>query len=385
MPLALDTLAFPDDVYATYRDSAQVRTLTLELQETIDDLPVIVPIYDGVVTADAGTSPRYAATVEVAEANIPDGWLDLLPFTAVAKIRDSIVTSYAGVGASVVVFSGYVDQVQVDRPEGKVTLTLTGWEGRIREDVATTTSKPASTTTVVNQIRAIITRTFDVPAYVDIDNGAGLDTTQTLEAGYTVSPGDDYLQHALDLAKSIGAEVFARPSSDADELVKFIIRPVPGTGDIDNPWNLATPETVLTSSVEAVRRAVNRVRLRFEPASPTTAKPARTGAAEITSGPQDPDNMGRVTEWQRRTGYRAATPANNAAAAVLRQRSRKTRSVSWSQLPAPWCAPGDTVPVRTVTLAVDPDATTRDLIINRLEYPLGAVAPMTVVSRGDYA
>jgi hypothetical protein len=326
--------------------------------------------------------------VDVSARNRPDGDPTNLPFTSTARIVDAIHADDAPPPlylARVSIFSGYVAQVETRRPEGVVTLTLQGWEGRIREDVATSTSKYGGSQTVVQVIDALIARTFDVPAALTISHGAGLDTTTLIEPGYTIAPGDDVLQHILDLAKSIGAECYGQPSDWLDEQTVFRLQPVPGAGDYPNTENLATPETVLVDSIEGVRRAVNRARIRYEPAQPTAAKPARTGVADITSGPQDPDSMGRVTEWQRRTGYRTAAVANTAAARLLRQRSRRTRSVSWSQVPAPWVAPGDTVPVRTLPLEEFPTATTRSLVVNRLTYPCASDALMTVVARGDYA
>lgn len=396
MPLSLITLGFPDDCYASWRDSSLQRTLTLHLRNDgigsggADFGSVAIPVAGGSVIADAGSSPRYAATVMVQETNVPTGWLDTLAFTGTCQIVEQIETAYAHVTCDVILFSGYVDEVQTERPSGLVTLTLTGWEGRIREDTATTTSKPSATGTVADLIESLIRRTYAAgSSFVTVHRGGGLDVTQTVEPGYTIAPGDDVLQHILDLAKSIGAECYAPPppttSGSTGNSIYFQLQPVPGTNDIPNRQNLVTPETVLIDSLEATRRAVNRTRMRYEPAQPTTAKPARTGAAEITSGPQDPDTMGRVTEWQRRTGYRTQALADTYAGRLLRQRSRKTRSVSWHQLPAPWVAPGDTVPVRTRSLAAFPTATTRNLIVNRLDYPLGAVEPMTVVARGDYA
>jgi hypothetical protein len=384
----VETVGFVDEYFALCRtDHTDYWNLYLysdDIGALTDGGPAIVSPLSGSITADAGTSPRWSFQCQVSEDQLPTDTKATLPFTGTVDIVHTLILP-SGVPANVFAFSGYVTSVKTERPSGLLTLTGQGFEGRVREDTLTVTHKFSTATTVVDAIEYLIRRTFDVPTNLSISHGAGLDTTTTLGDGYTLSPGDDPLAHILDLSKSIGAETFARPTNLGVGVASWRIQEVAARDDYPNVANVVTPETVMLSSESTVNRAPNRVRLRFEPAKPTTAKPARTGAATVTSGPQDPDTMGRVTEYQRRAGYRTAAQANAAAGRVLTQRSRRTRSVSWRQVPAPWTAPGDTCQVRTVPLEVDPFADTDGLVVNRLEITLASAGPMLVVARAtDY-
>ena len=381
IPLIL--FADPADYYAACRVSFRPYVTLYLLSPTLTSLGYTTGlptrILAGSVTADAGTSPRWQASVTVAAASLPPGVKDTLAFGGQFAIDHAIYSEYAHAACTATVANGYVRSVTTDRPDGTITLDLAGYEGRLTEDIVTATVKATPTDSVVDVIEFLIRRTFDAPPFLTIAHGSGLDTATVIGDGYTIAPGDNPLQHCLDLAKTIGAEVFCLP----DDLgqAHWRIQDVAGAGDYAADAAYTTPETTMLRSRSTVRRAVNRTRLRFEPAKPTTAKPARTGAAEVTTGPQDPDTMGRVTEFQRRTGYRTAAVANTAAARLLTQRSRRTRAVSWEQVPCPWLAPGDTVPVRTVPLEEDPAGVESDLVVNRFVLPLVADTPMTVVAR----
>lgn len=388
MPLPDVSTGWHDTYFAGRRASGQYQTRLKIVDPFLSDSifasnSMIIPVVGGTSFADAGQSPRWSAEVTIDGRQLPDGLLEVLPFTGAVTITDRWVDPVSGITHNVDVFDGYVDEAHVDRPDQTVTLRLLGWEGRIREDVIKTTRKVTGTDTVRNTIKWLIERTLPTAGIL---YGPGLDTTTTVGDGYTLAPGDDPLQAILDLANSIGAECYSSPGrfvSPLNELGPrlFILQPVAGLDDWPNVENLVTPETVLLRSKEQNRRAPNTTRIRFEPSQPTKAKPARTGAAEVTTGVQDPDTMGRFTEFQRRTAYRTSGQATTAAERLLRQRSRRSRSVSWEQVPAPWTEPGDTCPVRLKDLESYPDAETESLLVNRLELPLTGGRPMTVIAR----
>lgn len=364
------------ELYSTCRSSHQVESY-LELHTPGSEDYYRLVITGGSVTADAGQSPRYSATVTVDTALLPDDYLITLPFGTTAKLVRGVIRPSNGTLAWCYVFDGYVDVVARLRPEGQTEFTLTGWEGRLEEHTMYATSHPTTGNDVTDEIARIIHRTLPT-AVVTIE--AGVDTTTDADPTYTYSPGDSPLQHVLDLAKSIGAECYSTPTDDS--VPHFIVRNVPPTGEFPAEPNVATPESIMTRSRSEVRRAVNMTRIRYEPAKPTTAKPVRNGEAEVTGGgPQDPDVMGPVVEFQRRTGYRTEALADAAAGRLLTQRSRKTRSVTWDQIPAPYLEPGDSVLVRVQTVEEDPTAAFDELCINRLTLPLVAGEDMQIVGR----
>lgn len=361
--LVRDTHTFVDTLYLLGPDAAE---------------PVPVPVSPGSqVIADAGTSPRWSATLYVPFAAF-DGMgaehYPVTPFGTACAVRRTYQLPDLSGPVYVWVFSGMVTEVESQYPEGRVQISAEGWERGVAEDLFTVSSQIKVTDrTYTDEIVRLIERTYPT---VTVELDGAVDDTATLEKGYSYAPGDDPMSHILEHAQSVQAEVFCRPTDSLDRGGIWVIRPVPRTGDYVADVNVVTPSTIMVRARSTVRRSVNRVRVRFEPNKPTSSKPARTGAATVVSGAQDPDVMGRVTEFQRRTGYRTSTQANAVATRVLTQRNRRAEQITWDQVPAAYLEPGDTVPVD-----ITGSGETVNRIINRLYLPLEPGTDQQIAAR----
>lgn len=198
-------------------------------------------------------------------------------------------------------------------------------------------------------------------------------TTKTLAEDVTFEPGDSRWQAMIDLAKSIGNEVFIDASGD------LIFRPFPDptTGATtfsftDDPassnlvdWNRSTSDNFLFNDIIVYGTDPANSLVWAQAENTTASSPTRIAA------------IGRRTETYPSKFVADNTTAQDIADKILSVSALEQFDMSFTSLMLPWLEVGE--PIEIDTLDADPGDPTRFLLAN-LNIELG-LAPMTGMAK----
>lgn len=335
-------------IASSFSPDPQVWATNLATGETVQ-----LPMIDGTVVLDGGSTERVTLTGTVAGEMAPTAWSSLL-------IPDDCrltVMFGLGIDPDVKVATAWLDRVAVRRPEHTVTIEAYSRATRVSQ-----AGFPKGGTYTGNSAQA-------AEKVVEAALGKQVTVVNQGVTGPTVSDQDlftgDPWEAVEALMDSAGAEAFF----DIED--RLVMRPVP-RADPPVKWTLATGEggTIIDYEV-SLTRAPNVVRMRFsaDGQADVYATATATGNAAPT-GPYgyyrtDIDRDGKVTQAQ----------ANTAATEYLTRAGGLMRTITLTAVPHPGIEVGDAIGITFVNGATEVHRVTR------VELPLTMGEPMRVETR----
>lgn len=296
---------------------------------------VTVPHTGGTVTVDRGAVVRRTATVTASDpALLPSTPADYL---AVSGCRLRILRGLRhpdGAIETVPVFTGRLDSLEGDPDVGPITLTGSGLEQVVADDLFLTAYSTRTNTAAITSITALIQQSLP---------GAVVTSTapDTPLGPRTWDAQADRWAAVQEIATAVGAEAFA----DADGV--FRIEPLPDPLTTPPVWDIAAGEggVLIEATGGWSRTGMYNVVV-------ASGENSESGAAPVSATAQDDDPtsptyvngpFGRVPRFYSSPTITTVAQAQAAANALLAQSVRPSSAADITSLPNPCLEPGDIV------------------------------------------
>lgn len=325
-----------------------------------------VPISAGTVTADRGQLVRRTCDITVPGRE----WLSedpnhiLSPYGGMLRIRRGV--TYPDRSRELVDLGVFVIQsAQIDYRVGQVTINAADLMSRLVDDRFEAPRKPPTGTSSTRAVLDLIQETIP-----DAILTVSPDVTDRNYRGTAVFE-EDRAQAAVDIAATLGADVWADPDGT------FQIAATPTIDDPPVVTLSSGPGGVLVSAAADLTRdgVYNAVVARSEPTDPdatpltVTVRDQHAGSPTFYGGP-----FGRKPRFYSSPLFNDLAQVRAAATALLAKSIGLARSINLSAVPDPRLEPGDVI-------ALWYGGLTETHIIDAVSIPLTAEGDLTAATR----
>ena len=289
---------------------------------------VVLPLMDGTLTISDTSTDRTTFSASLPMSWAPLSWTDpLVPADTYLTIEYDV-----GVDDPIRVGLVWLDQVQVRRPEGRVSITASTRSKRVSQ-AGFAPGDRFYTGTCTAVVQRIVNEALGITVPCTVQSGLPVINVDPTEA-WTGDPWNAVEQ----LMDRIGGEAFF------DEYDELILRPTPRFDPVP-VFELKTGEdgNIIDYTIN-FERAANRQAVIFN--DPTGSQADIVGIASATGNAAWDGPYGRYRREESRSGKVTQAQANAAAATLLTRTGGALRSVDLTIAPTPFLDAGDCVSVQ---------------------------------------